>query len=251
MLAPTLVIKDAHLDYDGHLLFDHLNLVIPGGTWTCLLGPSGVGKTSLLRLIAGLKTSARSPKPIETSDKLPLQGRIAYLAQNELLLPWLTVIENVMIGARLRGQKIDSGLYSMAQEIVKQVGLQPQVNRYPHQLSGGMKQKVLLARTLFENKPVILMDEPFAALDVITRTGIQELAAELLSTQTVLLITHDPFEALRLGHQIYVMAGKPAVITTQIQLPGNPPRELTDPLLLRTHAKLLDTLSHAKEVMAC
>lgn len=251
MSAPGIEIVDAHLDYEQHLLFDHLNLSLPGGRFTCLLGPSGVGKSSLLRLIAGLKTSAIVKNPIKTSDGLPLLGRLSYLAQNETLLPWLTVIQNVLIGVKLRREPVKSSSYQQALALLMRVGLEKQAQFYPHQLSGGMKQRVLLARTLFENKPVILMDEPFAALDVITRIGIQELASELLKERTVLLVTHDPLEALRLGHHIFVMSGRPATITSQIELQGLPPRELTDANLLIIHGKILNTLSHAKEVTEC
>jgi len=230
-------------------LFDQLNLSLPGGQWTCLLGPSGVGKTSLLRLIAGLKTSATLSNPLKTSDGLPLRGRVAYLAQEETLFPWLTVLDNILLGRRLRGEKIIDPSYEIANDLLRRVGLQKQANWKPGQLSGGMKQRVCLARTLFEDKPVILMDEPFAALDVITRTRIQELACELLQNKTVLLITHDPLEALRLGHHIYIMSGRPASIGAQIELAGTPPRELTEPNLLKAQAEILVNLSHAKEAM--
>src|SRR5579883_2626611 len=102
---PTIALIDARLEFNGQLLFDHLNLAIPSGEWTCLLGPSGVGKTSLLRLIAGLSENANSSYTLQTSDNISLAGRLSYLSQNETLLPWLTVLENVVIGSKLRGQK--------------------------------------------------------------------------------------------------------------------------------------------------
>lgn len=249
MIAPGIQITDAHLEYKNHSLFQGLNLTVSAGQWTCLLGPSGVGKSSLLRLIGGLKTAAASSDPIRASDEKPLIGRMAYLAQNEPLLPWLTALENVVIGPKLRGETVNSHMLQQAKELLVQVGLANFQHHLPEKLSGGMQQRVLLARTLFENKPIILLDEPFAALDVITRTLLQDLAAELLVNRTVLLVTHDPFEALRLGHDIYVMSGKPAVIQTKIVLETKPPRELTDPNILKAHAELLQRLRHAKEVM--
>ena len=247
MLAPAIQIVDAHLEYAQHSLFKNFNLNLMGGHWTCLLGRSGVGKSSLLRLIAGLSSAATSANPILTSDGKPLAGRVSYLAQNEVLLPWRSALENVVIGQKLRGKSIDQATIASAQQLLDQVGLKQYAHFYPSKLSGGMKQRVLLARTLFEDKPVILMDEPFASLDVITRTRIQELAARLLQGRTVLFVTHDPMEALRLGHHVYVMSGKPATITSHIELPGQPPRELTDSDLLKTQAQILDTLSHAEE----
>lgn len=251
MIAPGIEIVAAILEYQNHLLFHHLNLTIPAMHWTCLLGPSGVGKSSLLRLIAGLTSCAKTLEPITTTDGLPLKDRIAYLPQNETLLPWLSVFDNVLIGAKLRHSKYTAEEREHAERLLNRVDLYACRHLKPEQLSGGMKQRVLLARTLFENRPVILMDEPFASLDVITRTAIQELAAELLKDRTVLLVTHDPLEALRLGHHVYIMSGRPASISAHIELPGIPPRELTDPILLQTQAKILEQLTHAKETLQC
>lgn len=248
--APTINVIDAHLEYKHHLLFDQLNLEIQGGQWTCLLGASGVGKSSLLRLIAGLQTSATLNNPIQVSDGRSLQGRIAYLAQNDELLPWLTTLDNVVIGYKLRGQAVNPDDMNRARTLLERVGLQKYRDARPGALSGGMKQRALLARTLFENSQVILMDEPFAALDVITRTAIQELASELLLDRTVLLVTHDPMESLRLGHHIYVMSGQPAIIS-KIEISGSPPRRLTDTELLQVQAKILDKLSHSREAIVC
>jgi putative hydroxymethylpyrimidine transport system ATP-binding protein len=110
-----------------------------------------------------------------------------------------------------------------------------------------MRQRVALARTLAEDRPVVLMDEPFSALDVITKFRLQALFAELLRGRTVLLVTHDPLEALRLGHRIYVMEGRPARIGKPLEPAGAPPRNLHDPELLALQADLLDLLSAAAE----
>lgn len=246
MNAPGIEIEGATLFYENHLLFQDLNLKLLASKWTCLLGPSGVGKTSLLRLIAGL-TSDVSLKMMRATDDLPLANRIAYMAQNESLLPWLTIIENVVIGLKLRGNKITPQDYDRAKQLLKQVGLEKYTTVKPAVLSGGMRQRAILARTVFEDKPIVLMDEPFAALDVITRAYIQELAAELFAERTVIFVTHDPFEALRLGHHVYIMSGSPARISAEIELANQPPRLLTDKVLLETHGQILEQLSHAKE----
>ena len=104
--APTIYIKQATLSYQSKLLFTDLNLTLPAGKWTCLLGPSGVGKTSLLRLIAGLTSDVVSKNPITTSDDKPLIGRLSYMAQEDLLLPWSSALANVLLGAKLRGANI-------------------------------------------------------------------------------------------------------------------------------------------------
>lgn len=242
MKAPAIHIRDASLTYDHKILFQRLNITLTGAACTAILGPSGIGKTSLLRLIAGLTFAAESAAPVQASDSLPLAGRIAYMAQEDCLLPWCSVLDNVLISERLRGKTINANHHQKAKELLRHVGLADVINLKPEKLSGGMRQRVSLARTLFENKPVVLMDEPFASLDVITRLQLQDLAAELLTDRTVLLVTHDPLEALRLADEIYVMAGEPATIGQSLKPMGAAPRDVTDQKLLELQAQLLDRL---------
>lgn len=189
-------------NHQEHVLFSGLELSVQAGQWTCLLGPSGVGKSTLLRLLAGLDTGGRFQGRIETGDGKPMQNRIAYMGQSDLLAPWLNVLDNVQLGARLRGDTPD---FTRAQTLISRVGLTNHMSKRPAALSGGMRQRVALARALMEDRPFVLLDEPFAALDAKTRAEMQELAAELLVGRTVLLVTHDPSEAARLGHHIRIM----------------------------------------------
>ncbi len=136
-------------------------------------------------------------------DGAGLDGRIALMAQQDLLLPWLSVRDNVLLGHRLRGASRAElrRLREPAAALLARVGLERDADRLPGTLSGGMRQRAALARTLMEDRPIVLMDEPFSALDVVTRHRLQDLAAELLVGRTVLLVTHNPLEALRLGHR--------------------------------------------------
>jgi putative hydroxymethylpyrimidine transport system ATP-binding protein len=244
--APPVRIQGARLAYGGHLLFDKLNLEIPAARTTCLLGPSGVGKTSLLRLVAGL--AADSVGTVADAAGKPLDGRIAYMAQQDLLLPWLSALDNVLIGLRLRGAKVGDAERHRAHDLLVRVGLGGRTDARPAALSGGMRQRVALARTLMEDRPVVLMDEPFSGLDAITRYELQALAAEVLAGRTVLVVTHDPLEALRLGHRLLVLAGRPAVLDDSVQPPDDaPPRDAARQDVLELQARLLDRLSLALE----
>ena len=243
-----ITIKVNRLAYNGVTLFNSLQLDLPGGTWTCLLGVSGVGKTTLLKLVAGL-TQNSSCASIRCSDGQPLTNRVAYMAQQDLLMPWLTVIENVTLGDRLR-RISDPVRYGLAYELIDRVGLLDYARELPANLSGGMRQRVALARTLLEDRPVVLMDEPFSALDVITRLRLQEMAADLLKDRTVLLVTHDPLEALRIGNHIFLMKDQPALLEKIAELTDPAPRDIKDRTILSHQADLLSRMKKSNQEKA-
>jgi len=177
-------------------LFAPVDLELRAGDWTCLLGPSGVGKSTILRLIAGLETGARFEGEVATYRP------VALMAQDAGLIGWLDVLGNVTLGARLRGEAPD---LARANALIEAVGLADRAHHRPGNLSGGQRQRVALARTLFEDRALILLDEPFSALDARTRAQMQDLSARLLVGRTVLLVTHDPAEAARLGDRILLL----------------------------------------------
>lgn len=201
MSAPGITFQGS-ASIEGRALFAPVSLTLDAGRWTCLLGGSGVGKTTVLRLLANLPTGATFDGGISATDGASVADRIAYMAQDDLLLPWATVEKNIALGARLRGARADAGRLG---RLLDRCGLRAHLGKRPSELSGGQRQRVALARTLMEDKPIILLDEPFSALDAQTRASMQDLAVELLADRTVLVVTHDPGEAARLGHAIHVM----------------------------------------------
>lgn len=191
-------IQNLTLSFGDHIVFDDLNIHFLAQQWSILLGPSGVGKSTLLRAMAGLEKKAIKQGSID------LGGRIAWLGQRDSLYPWLSLIDNVRLKDYLTGQKNQQNL-EQAKYLLQQVGMEQHWHKPCYQLSGGQRQRVALARTLMQEADIVLMDEPFSALDAVTKLQLQNLAYKLLGHKTVILITHDPQEALRLANRIYVL----------------------------------------------
>ncbi|WP_257295775.1 ATP-binding cassette domain-containing protein [Endozoicomonas sp. YOMI1] len=164
-----VIIRQASLRFGSHCVFKDLNLTLKGGQWTCLLGGSGVGKTSLLRLIAGLP-AGKTTGEVVCQDGFSVHHRIAWMAQQDLLLPWFSVLENITLGQRLRRNLTDvftrrpllsAEVQERAMSILAKVGLSEKAQVLPQHLSGGQRQRVALARTLMENRPLVLMDKRY------------------------------------------------------------------------------------------
>jgi putative hydroxymethylpyrimidine transport system ATP-binding protein len=238
--APDIELEQVSFAYSGKQIFRSLNFSIKGGQWTCLIGPSGCGKSTLLRLISGILQKGISGS-IRFSNASHHKGLTAWMSQKDLLLPWLSVLDNVCLGARLRGEMTTEKRLK-AMSLIENAGLGEYVNVLPSSLSGGMRQRVALLRTLMEERSVILMDEPFSALDALTRLKLQDLAAKLVEGATVVMVTHDPLEALRLGHRIYVMTERPAKLSDALIPPGFPPRNPGDSAIISMQAILLERL---------
>ncbi|MDJ0621843.1 MAG: ABC transporter ATP-binding protein [Desulfocapsaceae bacterium] len=238
ILPPASVrLTDVSVDYSGNPLFDNLNLTIAAGKTTCILGPSGCGKSTLLKLIA-------SNPDIEYSGTItfsPPDQEVSWMGQNDLLLPWMTLHDNVMLGARLRGE-VSRSTEEKASVLLRSAGLAKYELALPAQLSGGMRQRGALLRTLMEERSLLLMDEPFSALDALTRLKLQDLTVSMTRDKTVLLVTHDPLEALRMGNEIIIFSGTPADVEIISDLPGKVPRHAAAPDTARLHDSLLRKL---------
>jgi putative hydroxymethylpyrimidine transport system ATP-binding protein len=239
-----IFISNLNLRYRHQWVFNNLSLQFAANKWTTLLGQSGVGKTSILRFIAGLidASDVEIAGHLTTDDNISLATRTSYMAQQDLLLPWLTVLENVLLGARLRCERDLPAKQQRAKLLLQQMGLGQALNLRPEHLSGGMRQRVALARVLIEDRPLVLMDEPFSALDTITRHQVQNLAAELLASKTVIFVTHDPLEALRLSDVIYVLKGEPVAVSSALVPEGTLPRDPTGQNVLAAYTALLRQL---------
>ncbi len=204
-----------------------VSLTVPHDTFSVLVGPSGCGKSTLLRLVAGLEEPTSGSI---TLDGRPIEGpsrERGMVFQSYTLFPWLTVRENVMFGPKLKG--LPKGeCAAIADELIEAVHLKDFARSYPTELSGGMRQRVAIARALANDPRILLMDEPFGALDSQTRQVMQELLLEIWQSKrkTVLFITHDIDEAILLGDDIHVMTARPGRIKASISNTIARPRDI-------------------------
>src|SRR3954453_10881587 len=200
-----------------------VDLVIPDGQFCCIVGPSGCGKTTLLRILAGLEEHSGGRLEMLHAD--PRRPLTSMVFQEQSIFPWMTVRDNVAYGPRMRGVP-DRESRDLVEYYIDKVGLSQFRRAYPHQLSGGMKQRVSVARAFANGPEILLMDEPFAALDEQNKSLLQE---ELLriweeSRNTVLFITHSIDEALFLGDRVLVMTARPGTLKADIPVPFERPR---------------------------
>ena len=223
-------IKNINKSFDGRgknlSVLEDINLDIDDGELVCLLGPSGCGKTTLLRLIAGLD--------LPTSGEIIANGEVvekpsgdrAVIFQQYSLFPWLTVLKNVTFGLELSGGSKEENIQA-AERYLKSVGLLEFKDSYPHELSGGMKQRVAIIRSLLNHSPILLMDEPFSALDMQNRHKLQEQLIGVWKrfNNTIVFVTHDVDEAVYLADKIVLLDKNPGKIAEIIEVDIERPRK--------------------------
>ncbi len=202
-----------------------LTMHVDRGEFVSLVGPSGCGKSTLFNIIAGVTDQTKGAIAIDGKARAERLGKSGYMPQNPLLLPWKTVRDNIMLGPSLKHEP-DREAQTQADTLLEKFGMLDFADQYPAVLSGGMAQKVALLRTILFNKSFLLMDEPFGALDAITRLSMQMWLLDVWNEvrSTVLFITHDIREAILLSDRIYVLGSRPATVIKEVSVELPRPR---------------------------
>jgi len=229
--APTLVAEDIHLVYrDGNVptkALEGVNLRVANGEFLCILGPSGCGKTSLLRVLSGLVRPTQGRVYLDNELLTRPSRRVGLVFQGANLMPWRTVLRNVTLPLEVAGIPLAKA-EERARALLDLVGLAGFEEAHPAQLSGGMQQRVAIARALVQDPVVLLMDEPFGALDALTRERLSLEFLRIWSTgrQTVVMVTHDIQEAIFLADRVLVLSPRPGRVVLEMAVPLPRPRTL-------------------------
>jgi NitT/TauT family transport system ATP-binding protein len=216
---------------------DGLTLDVAAGEFVCLVGASGCGKTTLLNIVAGLDTPTTGT--VDTGG-----DNVALLFQEGALFPWLTAQRNVELALELAGHRDRRARRARARELLDLVQLGDAAERRPHELSGGMRQRVSLARALAQDAPILLMDEPFGALDAMTRDVLHDELERIWQSTgvTILFVTHNVREAARLGDRIVLLASRPGRVIEEFPVSVERPRRIEDPPVGAVAARVTERL---------
>ncbi|MGG3914818.1 ABC transporter ATP-binding protein [Rossellomorea vietnamensis] len=219
----TLAIQNMSKSFDGELILDDLSIHVEEGEFVSILGPSGSGKSTLFHVIGGLFAPDSGDIKLDGESINGRRGSISYMPQSPSLLPWRTVIENVMLGQELHGKRDKE----MAMGMIERAGLKGYEDAYPEDLSGGMKQRVAFIRALVSPQSFLCLDEPFSALDEFTRLDMQRWLLSIWEEDlsSVLFVTHNIDEALFLSDRIIVLSTRPARVQKEFKVPFPRPRD--------------------------
>jgi ABC-type nitrate/sulfonate/bicarbonate transport system ATPase subunit len=220
-----LVHEFARPNRDPLRVLDGVDLAVRPGEFSALIGPSGSGKSTLFNLVAGLDRPTAGEVRIDGRVTAGHNGQVAYMPQKDLLFPWRTVEDNAALGLEVQGMARKAAR-ARVRPLFREFGLDGFERSYPGQLSGGMRQRAALLRTVAMERPVLLLDEPFGALDSLTRTQMQLWLAEMWQRHawTVVLVTHDIREAVFLADSVHVLSERPARVTARIKVDLPRPR---------------------------
>ncbi|MBQ0065403.1 MAG: ABC transporter ATP-binding protein [Firmicutes bacterium] len=213
-----LTIQNLRNSFDQKLVLNQVNMQIKNGEFVAILGPSGCGKSTILNILAGLIQPDAGIIQVDGKEVKGVSDHFAYMPQSDLLLPWKTILENVTLYGQINKDKKNATEKALKE--FKTFGLDGYQNAYPRELSGGMRQRAAFLRTALCNADILLLDEPFGALDVITRNDMQDWLLNLRDeyNRTTLLVTHDIDEALYLADRILILSHRPASIIREIDL---------------------------------
>jgi NitT/TauT family transport system ATP-binding protein len=246
--APLVALRGVEKIFpSGTVALKGLDLEVRAGEFLSLLGPSGCGKSTALRIIAGLTEPTQGAVEWETPSIARKGSRIGFVFQEPTLMPWTTVFNNVRLPLKLAGTSAD-GVATRVNAALERVGLQKFAGAYPRELSGGMRMRVSIARALVTEPALLLMDEPFAALDEITRFKLNDdlLAMWQAMRTTVVFVTHSVFESVYLSSRIAVMAARPGRIFTELKVDAPYPRDGN----FRTSAEYAASCRRTSEALA-
>lgn len=220
-----LIVKDVTFSYDQENIIEDINIELHDNELVCLLGSSGGGKTTLFNVISGLRTPQKGKVLLDGEDITGQPGHISYMLQKDLLLPYRTIEDNVELPLIIKGEKKKEAR-KKAGEFFDEFGLSGTQKKYPSQLSGGMRQRAALLRTYMFSKDVALLDEPFSALDTLTKSDMHRWYLDVMDKihLSTLFITHDIDEAILLSDRIYLLTGKLGKITEEIVIKEPKPR---------------------------
>lgn len=213
------------VSYENKNTIEDVSIKLNYGEIVCILGVSGVGKTTLFNVISGILMPDRGTVSLDGKDITGKTGLVSYMLQKDLLLPYKTIIDNVSLPLVIRGEKKNKARET-TQKYFKEFGLEGTENKYPYQLSGGMRQRAALLRTYLFSDRVALLDEPFSALDTMTKSNMHEWYLGVMQEikLSTLFITHDIDEAIYLSDRIYIMAGRPGKIIKEFVIDKARPR---------------------------
>ena len=213
-----LSVEDMSIDFDGKKILEHVSLNVEEGEFVALIGPSGCGKSTLLNILAGILNAQKGRFYVDDKEVHGVSSHFAYMPQSDLLLPWRTILDNVTLYGKLHGTEKEAKRRALKE--FDTFGLSGYEKAYPDELSGGMRQRAAFLRTALCSADIMLLDEPFGALDVITRNEMQDWLLQLRKElhKTTLLVTHDVDEALYLADRIVILGGRPASIVKEIEL---------------------------------